>query len=315
MCIRDRYQRRVHGSHSSSSFYGSNKRRNQKFEEDLFDDFEAYFNMRMRGENAAHEVKGQDVNCEIHLSFKEAVFGARRRVEFLKKCTCSNCRGSKCRPGTSTSRCFTCGGRGVINYRYGLGTAQTTCNKCQGQGFNVKHPCEPCRGTGMEVFEHFEEIIVPKGINHGQVLKFPTKGNINEAGGAAGDLLVKCYIEDDTFFRREGYDVHTEHLITITQAVLGDRVTVHTLYGEIDLNVERGTQDGDVRKLSNYGIHKVNSRSSEQRGNHYVRFKVIIPKILSQEQRRLFEEIEKASEEEETDKKDFSTRQDRKAFA
>ena len=73
------------------------------------------------------------------------------------------------------------------------------------------------------------------------------------------------------------------------QAVLGAKVKVRTLVGEIEIKVEKGTQHGDKVKLSNMGIKKVSN--SKHRGNHFVIFNLVIPKNLNEEQSKLFQEL------------------------
>lgn len=59
-------------------------------------------------------------------------------------------------------------------------------------------------------------------------------------------------IKSHPYFKRQQFDIHTINYITITQAVLGGKVKIRTLYGEIQINVDPGTNDGDTKKLLNY---------------------------------------------------------------
>jgi molecular chaperone DnaJ len=65
-------------------------------------------------------------------------------------------------------------------------------------------------------------------------------------------LFVKVKIKPHTYFKREQFDIHTINYITITQAVLGGKLKVRTLYGDIQINIDPGTNDGDTKKLLNY---------------------------------------------------------------
>ena len=65
---------------------------------------------------------------------------------------------------------------------------------------------------------------------------------------------MKVKIKAHTYFKREQSDIHTINYISITQAVLGGKIKIKTLYGEVNINVDPGTNDGDSKKLLNYVI-------------------------------------------------------------
>jgi len=69
---------------------------------------------------------------------------------------------------------------------------------------------------------------------------------------------VKVKIKSHPYFKREQFDIHTINYISITQAVLGGKIKLRTLYGEVTINVDPGTNDGDSKKLLNYVINKFN---------------------------------------------------------
>ena len=61
-------------------------------------------------------------------------------------------------------------------------------------------------------------------------------------------------MKQDPFFERDDTDVHVEIPISISQAILGDKISLPTLKGEVDLKVPVGTQPGDRVVLRNRGI-------------------------------------------------------------
>jgi DnaJ-class molecular chaperone with C-terminal Zn finger domain len=46
--------------------------------------------------------------------------------------------------------------------------------------------------------------------------------------------------------------VITDCYLNLSQAVLGGKVKIKTLYGDVDIPIEKGTQNGDKKKLSGY---------------------------------------------------------------
>ena len=97
-------------------------------------------------------------------------------------------------------------------------------------------------------------------------------------------------VKDHDIFRRDGYNIHHAMPINVAQAALGATLTVPTLDGEADLQVPAGTQSGQVFRLKGKGVPHLRS---SRRGDQLVAVVVETPKILSDEQRHLFEELSK----------------------
>ncbi len=56
--------------------------------------------------------KGADLNIPVTLTFEESIFGVEKEISFTRDEVCHSCRSSGAEPGTSPTRCATCGGRG-----------------------------------------------------------------------------------------------------------------------------------------------------------------------------------------------------------
>ena len=80
------------------------------------------------------------------------------------------------------------------------------------------------------------------------------EGHAGSLGGRAGDLYVQVRVRPDPRFVREGNDIITTVDLTITQAALGARLTVPTLDGDTELELEPGTQPGSVVVLRGRGM-------------------------------------------------------------
>lgn len=63
----------------------------------------------------------------------------------------------------------------------------------------------------------------------------------------------------------------------------------------MQINVDPGTNDGDTKKLLNYGITKL-APNQNQKGHHFIKFKIIIPNKLTAEQRKMFEDLSQVEE-------------------
>lgn len=180
----------------------------------------------------------------------DSVNGVKKEIQFDKRGICKTCNGSKCRPGTAPTKCGGCAGRGTVNFRQGPMTIQMQCSKCKGAGMAIKSPCTTCRGSGVGNQRVTEHVQVPKGISTGQNLRVQGKGSESEQGGSTGDLMLKVTVADDPYFKRDNYDVVTDHHLTISQAVLGHQASIKTLTGTRSINIQAGTQHGAKYRLS-----------------------------------------------------------------
>jgi molecular chaperone DnaJ len=136
------------------------------------------------------------------------------------------------------------------------------------------------------------EVEIPAGIHDGQRIRLTGEGHAGIPGGRAGDVYVEVRVRPDERFVREGNDVYTTVDLTLTQAALGATVSVPTLEGDVEVTFEPGTQPGKVHVLRGSGLPVLQGFG---RGNQRVLVNVIVPRHLTDEQRRLLEEFERHS--------------------
>ena len=239
--------------------------------------------------NNGATAKGKDIMPNTEISFMESINGCQKTVTFDRTSVCGTCNGSKSRPGTGPTKCSTCGGSGKVYYKQGFMSIAMDCSGCNGQGNIMKNPCTTCYGKGHTQTKSTESINIPKGVNDGMNLRVARKGHYSSKG-QSGDLFVKVKVRPHAYFKRDNFDIHTVNSITISQAVLGAKIKIKTLNGDVSVTVEPGTNDGDVKKLMNYGITKLPPNQT-QNGHHFIKFKIVIPKKLTTEQKELYQRM------------------------
>jgi molecular chaperone DnaJ len=236
--------------------------------------------------------RGADIAARIEIELAEAATGTTREVPFPVTITCSTCGGSGAKPGTEPVACATCGGRGrlqrVTRSAFGEFVRSQTCPACAGAGRVVEHPCLDCEGSGRTVEERTLEVQVPPGIHDGQQIRLSGEGHAGSLGGRAGDVYVQVHVKPDPRFVREGNDIFCTVDLTMTDAALGRTVSVPTLDGEVELELEPGTQPGQLHVLRGRGMPVLQGFG---RGDQRVLVNVQVPRRLTEEQRRLLEEF------------------------
>lgn len=252
---------------------------------DLFGDF---FSGRMRDRQSA---RGADLRIELPLKFHEAVWGARKDVKITRAVGCTTCNATGNAHGSKAEVCRQCQGRGQVVHAQGFFMVQTTCSQCRGAGKTIKDPCSDCRGRGLKSETSTLSLTVPAGIGDGQLLRVSGKGE-GTPGGTAGDLYVVLCVEGDPRFMRDGDDITSEVSISFAKAALGGEVEIDTLDDDCEgtavLELAPGTQLGHVAVRRGQGIPH-HDRSG--RGDHFIEFKITVPKKLTSKQEKLLREF------------------------
>jgi molecular chaperone DnaJ len=260
----------------------------------LSDLFSAFFGDDLFGVGGRPgRTRGADIAARVEIALTEAATGTKRDVPFGVAVPCTRCEGNGAEPGTPITTCGTCGGNGRVSQVsrsvFGEFVRTGTCPTCSGSGTLIEHPCEECRGSGRVIEERTLEVEIPAGIHDGQRIRLSGEGHTGALGGRAGDVYVEVHVRPDERFVREGNDVYTTVDLTLTQAALGATLTVPTLTGEVEMTFEPGTQPGETRVLRGRGLPVLQGFG---RGSQRVLVNVVVPRRLTEEQRRLLEQFE-----------------------
>jgi molecular chaperone DnaJ len=241
---------------------------------------------------------GGDIAVAVEVELAEVATGARREVTYDVVGSCEHCHGNGAEPGTPISTCERCGGAGelrqVTRTPFGQMVRAAPCDACGGAGKIAETHCGTCGGSGRTRQSRTSAIEVPAGIEDGQRMRITGSGHAGEAGAPAGDLYVEVRVAEDERFEREGSDLISTISIPATEAMLGTTVTVPTLDGSEEVEVEPGTQPNTEKVLRGLGLPRLNSR---RRGNQRVILDVFVPTNLSDEQREIAERLDETIEE------------------
>jgi molecular chaperone DnaJ len=239
--------------------------------------------------------RGTDLQLDLDLTFAQAFEGTSTQIEVERDETCSACKGSGAKPGTSATSCPACGGTGAVSEGQGMFGFSRACPRCSGTGTVIEQPCSACRGAGAVKRRVPVPVNVPAGATDGGKLRFKGKGASGANGGPAGDLYVVTRIKPHPFFSRDGADVVLDLPVTIAEVALGTQVTVPTPAGaKIKIKIPPGTQDGAVFRIRGEGAPKLKGSGS---GDLKVKASISVPKQVSDAQRKALEAFSAGQEE------------------
>ena len=275
------------GGFSSGNFGGGNF---GGFE-DIFDIFSSFGGgASRRGANAS--VPGEDIEVDLNLSFKEAVFGCKKTFRVMKTDKCTACQGTGAKDGKEYSTCPDCQGTGQVNITqntiFGRMSSVAPCKTCNATGRIIKTKCAECGGKGSIKSNQEISVDIPAGINDGQMITMRGKGNASRKGGPNGDLIINITVAPHPILTREGFDLHLELPLPFTTAYLGGKVTIPLADGTYDLTIPALTQPNTVFKLKNKGV-KILQRDGY--GDLLVTVRVEMPKEMSRKDKELIENL------------------------
>lgn len=115
------------------------------------------------------------------------------------------------------------------------------------------------------------DLSIPAGLEDGQTLRLKGQGERGPAG--AGDVYVEVKVGPHRIFERDGNDIHVEAPISLKEAVLGGKITVPTIAGDVSVTVPKNSSSGTVLRLRGRGIAK----GAGPAGDQYVKLKIVLP--------------------------------------
>ncbi len=230
--------------------------------------------------------KGDDIKQSLTIDFKEAYLGTEKRIRYHRW---------KMADDVEQTQCSTCKGQGKVLQHaqtpFGVMQIQNTCPTCGGSGVIYTKDGKELHGDGMEKVTEELDIKVPAGINDGVYLKYGGRWNAGFHGGPEWDLFLKIIIKKSDVWERKEKDLYVKVPVTIFDLVLWGTVEVPHPEGSMEVKIPKGTQLTDLVKVNNKGFWATGVFSS--RGEMYIVPQLHIPKKLSKEEEKLWDELKK----------------------
>jgi curved DNA-binding protein len=136
------------------------------------------------------------------------------------------------------------------------------------------------------------DVRIPPGVTDGSRVRVSGEGEPGSSGGQSGDLYLRIRLAPHPQFERKGRDLHLRVPVPLTTAVLGGEAEVPTFSGRpLRLKIPAMTQNAQVFRLRGHGM-PVAGKPAEH-GDLYATVDVQLPKTLTSEQRKHFEELQR----------------------
>jgi len=135
------------------------------------------------------------------------------------------------------------------------------------------------------------DVNVPAGVTTGKKIRLAGQGAQGTGGGAPGDLFLVVRLSPDPRYRVDGSDITVQLPLTPWEAALGTTVAIETPGGDTKLRINEGTSSGTRLRLKGRGMPSTRSGP----GDLYAEVRIMVPKSVSDDERRLLEELAASS--------------------
>ena len=238
------------------------------------------------GNRGRRVTKGTNLRIRLSLNLHEVAEGVEKQIkvnrlinaEGVTHTTCGNCHGS----GQVTK---------ISNTILGQMQTQSTCPHCNGSGKSIDKRPSGTDANGMLKETETVKITIPAGVEDGMQLKVSGKGNAAPFEGINGDLIVLISIKQHETLIRDGQNLHYDHYVSFSDAVLGTSCEIPTVTGKVKIKLDQGIQSGKILRLKGKGLPSVNSYGN---GDLLIHVNVWTPQNLSKEEKKFFEGSKKS---------------------
>lgn len=233
--------------------------------------------------------QGASKRVNITVLFEEAAKGVDKELAITNYVTCGACNGKKTKSPEGVKTCKKCNGRGQTFEQHGFFNMSSACSACQGLGKIVTDPCSNCQGQGVTKEKQHIKVHIPAGVDTGMRLKMGGYGDAGQGGGPPGDLYVFITVEPNDLFERQGNDIILDLPISFTEAALGCKKEVPSLFhNSCRIVVPEGTQNAKTFRVKGEGFPNVHGHG---KGDLLVNIYVETPTGLSDRQKQLLQEF------------------------
>ncbi len=186
---------------------------------------------------------------------------------------CLRCQGTGRVSGKGQKICEVCNATGYKEIKWGQETLKMVCQNCSGTGYVGRPVCPSCRGRGKIARLRRIKVNLPRGIRSGSLLRMPAQGPYRPERRARDPLFIEIKVAMPEGWRIKDLDVYAPLELDIWTALSGGTVSIETIEGPVPYQVDPGTVEGSILKVSGKGwVNKVGKR-----GDHLAKVKIVMP--------------------------------------
>ncbi|HVA67041.1 MAG TPA: J domain-containing protein [Elusimicrobiota bacterium] len=164
------------------------------------------------------------------------------------------------------------------------------CPACGGSGRAGRSFCRTCGGVGETQRQKSITVHLPKYVGDGVKLRLRGQGSPGAGAREAGDLFLRVKLLAHPRFKVSGSDVETTITLAPSTAALGGEAELSTLESSLRIRIPAGTHAGRTFRVPGKGL----SKGGGARGDLYAVARIDIAERLSDQARKLYEQLREA---------------------
>ncbi|KAJ4346572.1 DnaJ- protein scj1 [Didymosphaeria variabile] len=296
----DEESRRVYDQYGHEGIKQHKQGGSPRQHHDPFDLFSRFFGGSGHFGHSGGQRQGPNMELRVAVPLRDFYNGRVTEFEVEKQAICSACEGTGSEDG-HVETCDACGGRGARIQRQQLAPGlfqqmQVQCDKCNGKGKTIAHPCPVCGGSRVVREPEKHELHIEKGMPLNVRITYENEAD-ESPDWVAGDLIVHLaetdpqYGQQDhertdgTFFRRRGKDLFWREVLSLREAWMGDwtRNITHLDGHIVQLSRKRGevVQPNQIEVIADEGMpvwhQELENNAGEVYGSLHVEYVVVLP--------------------------------------
>jgi len=128
-------------------------------------------------------------------------------------------------------------------------------------------------------------IKIPKGVTQGQRIRLRGQGGPGSGDAPAGDLYLEIDLLPHSIYTVDGRDIYVDLPVSPWEAALGEKVSIPTLGGKVEMKIPAGSQSGSKLRLKGRGI------PAKKKGDQFVVLKIVTPEAKTEKQKKLYRQM------------------------
>ena len=176
----------------------------------------------------------------------------------------------------------------------GRGRARTRAMKGQDLTATIDMTLREAYAGSQRMFKIGGETIkisIKPGVKDGQTLRVKGKGHPGMNGGENGDLLMKIHVLQDPVYQRDGDDLIRTVNIDIYTAILGGKIEIDTMKGNVSVPIKPQTQNNSMLRLKGLGMPHY---GKEGNGSLLLKVQLMLPNHFSDKELELIKQAKEA---------------------
>lgn len=226
-------------------------------------------------------INGENIIKNITIGFNDSVYGCIKKIEIIVNVKCTDCKGLG---GKNIKNCNNCNGSGRIRKINQQGFITTMkeeiCPNCKGSGEICEEKCRKCNGLCFNKINKIVNLKIPKGQKTGGKIKICNEGHCGLNNGKNGDIIFIITVKNHKLFLRKDDNVFLDLPLIFTEAILGCKKTIPTIYGNYELIIPPYTQNNYMFTIENYGFW---NSTSQTKGKMFINVSIVIPQQLNED--------------------------------